>query len=239
MSKKNEATKRQPGRPKADGTDRRQLILEVALREFGTHGYDGASLAQIAAGADITKAALLHYFRSKESLFAEVLAVRDIENVKDMVDLHDEHELSFQRLDQSDSKLAWAPDLKIWDMLKMLVGIAQVNETKPEQVKLFIAVSAQGTNRRGAGFAWLTQHMKHTVGLLIEAFEKAKEDGDVDPSLPSPVVARTIVAIMDGIQLQWTLGKHYKREPWIAGDLSTELANYIELIREKYGIEKK
>ncbi|MDO5746748.1 MAG: helix-turn-helix domain-containing protein [Actinomycetaceae bacterium] len=236
MRKKKEGTKRQPGRPKADGTDRRQMILDVALSEFGTRGYEGASLARIAAGADITKAALLHYFQSKEALFAELLAIRDLENQKNVLRFNDPDKMSLEYLRQEGVTMEWLFDGDIWTYLDLVIQLAKNNEQNPSQVKLFITVSSHATNRSGTGYEWLYNHWKHSISAVADGFEKAKERGTVKPDLPSYRVARTLVAIMDGIQLQWAVALDRKTDEWMAKTLHEELADYVELLRARYEV---
>lgn len=50
---------------------RRAAILEVAAREFGDHGFDGASLNHILAEAGVSKGAAYYYFEDKADLFGE------------------------------------------------------------------------------------------------------------------------------------------------------------------------
>ena len=58
-------TGRRPGTP-----DTRDAILAVARRRFATRGYDATSLRSIAAEAKVDPALLIHYFGTKEELFA-------------------------------------------------------------------------------------------------------------------------------------------------------------------------
>jgi TetR/AcrR family transcriptional regulator, cholesterol catabolism regulator len=51
----------------------RQRILASAAREFATRGFDGTSLRQVAAGANLTLGSLYFYFATKADLVAEVL----------------------------------------------------------------------------------------------------------------------------------------------------------------------
>lgn len=55
---------------KPDPADR---YLDLATTRFSELGFHGVSLAMVAKDAGVTKQAVLHYFRSKERLYAEVL----------------------------------------------------------------------------------------------------------------------------------------------------------------------
>ena len=57
-----------------DSPDPKTRYLVHAARRFAEAGFHGVSLAAVAADAGVTKQALLHYFGSKEKLYAEVLA---------------------------------------------------------------------------------------------------------------------------------------------------------------------
>ena len=56
-----------------DTEDTRERLLSAALKQFAERGFYGASIAQIAAELDLTKQALLYYFKRKEDLYGEVL----------------------------------------------------------------------------------------------------------------------------------------------------------------------
>jgi TetR/AcrR family transcriptional repressor of mexJK operon len=56
-----------PGRPKDMG--KRAAILEAAKRMFTQHGFDGASMDQIAAEAGVSKLTVYSHFGDKEALF--------------------------------------------------------------------------------------------------------------------------------------------------------------------------
>jgi AcrR family transcriptional regulator len=59
---------RRPGESSA-----REDILAAAGMAFAEHGYDRATIRGIAAQADVDPALVIHYFGSKDALFAEVL----------------------------------------------------------------------------------------------------------------------------------------------------------------------
>lgn len=52
--------------------DTEQMILEAAITEFSTKGFDGARTSTIAASAGVTHAMLHYYFRTKEKLFERI-----------------------------------------------------------------------------------------------------------------------------------------------------------------------
>lgn len=56
-----------------DAAATRDAILASAQQAFAAHGYDGAGLRDIAAGAGVTAMMINRYFGSKEQLFAEVV----------------------------------------------------------------------------------------------------------------------------------------------------------------------
>jgi AcrR family transcriptional regulator len=58
-------TGRRPGTP-----DTRDAILVAARRKFASRGYDATSLRSIAAAAQVDPALVMHYFGTKEELFA-------------------------------------------------------------------------------------------------------------------------------------------------------------------------
>lgn len=61
--------RRRTGRRPGD-SGARQQILDTASRQFAQHGFDGATIRSIAAGAGVDPALVHHYFGTKERLFA-------------------------------------------------------------------------------------------------------------------------------------------------------------------------
>lgn len=54
--------------------DRRQVVINEAARLFGTKGYEGTSMRDIATAVNILPGSLYHHFPSKEDLFVAVYA---------------------------------------------------------------------------------------------------------------------------------------------------------------------
>jgi AcrR family transcriptional regulator len=67
------ADTRSRGRPSsAEAPARRAELLNVAMRLFLAHGYEGTSIDAIAAAARVSKATIYARFGSKENLFSEI-----------------------------------------------------------------------------------------------------------------------------------------------------------------------
>jgi AcrR family transcriptional regulator len=60
-------------RPRMAGAERRHLVLDAAVAEFGEHGWHGARIETIAARAGISHPYLLRLFSSKRELFVAAM----------------------------------------------------------------------------------------------------------------------------------------------------------------------
>ncbi len=58
----------EPKRKRSHKEERRKEIMRIATKLFANKGYDGASLSELAAEMDITKAALYHHIENKEEI---------------------------------------------------------------------------------------------------------------------------------------------------------------------------
>lgn len=57
-----------------DDSERANQILEAADALFGEQGYDAISVRDVAEAAEVNKALVFYYFKSKEALFERVMA---------------------------------------------------------------------------------------------------------------------------------------------------------------------
>ncbi|WP_054955122.1 TetR/AcrR family transcriptional regulator [Paenibacillus dakarensis] len=99
-------------------------IKDIALKYFTIHGYEGASLSQIAEEVGMKKQSLYAHFKGKDDLFLQVL--------------HDAKETELT------SKLDYLSKLDIHDPRKDLLGYLQLvidMFQKNEQLKFWLRVS--------------------------------------------------------------------------------------------------
>ena len=172
---------RRPGRPKAGSEDKKARILAEALTLFSTRGYVGTSLADIARASDISKAGLLHHYSSKDQLLAAVLDERD--------------RRTMSRLPGGDEGAEVALDA--W------VEMVAHNQRHPDGVALYTAMSAAVIDADHQAHPWFRQHLMSAIAYLVDALERGKTTGEVRADAPSEQIARKLVALSDGLQVQW------------------------------------
>src|SRR5436309_9273742 len=64
---------RAPGRRRMRGPERKAQLLQVARKVFGTKGFHGVSMEDVAREAGVTKPILYDHFSSKEALYLALL----------------------------------------------------------------------------------------------------------------------------------------------------------------------
>jgi AcrR family transcriptional regulator len=166
----------------AKGRARRRAILDQAMALFGEVGYRGASLREIASRCGISHPGLLHYFPTKQSLLLAVLEHRD--------------EVDGERL---------LADTTGVDTLRRLADIVSLNATRRGMVELFTVLSAEATSADHPAHAFFVERYRATVASTELAYAQAGEQGLLRPGVRPATAARQLVALMDGLQLQWLL----------------------------------
>ena len=132
------AGRRGGGRPahRAGERSTRDEILAAARDCFGERGYDRATIRDIAARATVDPALVLHYFGSKEHLFAAALEIPlDPSAIITRVMAHDRGEMGTSLV--SAFLEAWEPEETRSPLLAM-VRSAMTNETAMTLVREFL-----------------------------------------------------------------------------------------------------
>ena len=165
----------------AKGRERREAILRVAGDHFAAHGYRGASLAQIAQRAGITDAGLLHHFASKEHLLLEVIRRRD------------EHDIARVEVADRDPGA----------FLATLVRLCEENATAPGLVQLFTTMAAESVEPAHPGHAHFRARYRRIRAHGAERLRAAQARGEIRAELDADRLSAQILAMFDGLQLQW------------------------------------
>ncbi|WAP53307.1 TetR/AcrR family transcriptional regulator [Arthrobacter sp. ATA002] len=163
---------------------KRSEILEAAIDIFGNKGYANGTLADIAEQVDITHSGVLHHFGSKQNLLLEMLTYRDETDVADLDERH----------------IPDGPELFLH-----LVRTALANSRRAGVVQVYTVLSAEAvTDDHPARpffdnrYATLRREVGDAFGVLCA------QEGVTEPATVGAASA-SILAVMDGLQLQWLL----------------------------------
>jgi len=193
--------KRGRGRPRgsyAKSETTRAAILEAALTVFARGGYRSGSIREVAEAVGMSEAGLLHHFPNKPSLLAAV------------IDLRDTHSLDFVPLEADDPL----------ETLRGLVTLARYNASVPGVVELYTTLSAEATSPDHPAHAYFIGRYAYTITNLSRAFERCGELGLLHEGVDPASAAKSTVALMDGLQVQWLLDRD-------SIDMGAELDRYL------------
>lgn len=169
----------------ASGRLRREQIVTAATELFSRVGYRHATVLELAQAAGISRTGLLHHFGSKEALLESVLERRDAEDATRMPDpTADESGLT---------------------ALAGLVQLARRNATRPHLVALFAVLSAEAAAGDHPAHDYFVQRYRRAVGTIEASLSRARRAGVLAPGVEPARQARAVVALMDGLQVQWLL----------------------------------
>jgi AcrR family transcriptional regulator len=167
----------------AKGRARRREILDQAMSLFGEVGYRAASLREIAARCGISHPGLLHHFPTKQSLLLAVL----------------------ERRDEIDGERLLTGAAAATDTLRGLVDLVRLNAGRRPIVELFTTLSAEATTPGHPARAFFVERYHGTIRGVETAYRAAHRQGLLRPGIDPAAAARQLVALMDGLQIQWLL----------------------------------
>ncbi|WP_338682475.1 TetR/AcrR family transcriptional regulator [Streptomyces acidiscabies] len=166
-----------PRGPYATTPARRTQIVRAALASFAEHGFERASLRDIAARAGVTHAALLHHFSGKEDLLVAALAQRDA---------YDE--------EQADRILASGTE-----------GAAVLGElladefADPDHLRNWLALAVAATNPAHPAHEYFTHRGERLRNRLRSGALRTAHPG---PELSVEEKAVLVLAMLDGLRVQ-------------------------------------
>ena len=165
------------------GEKRREALLDAALQVFSLEGYSGASVARVAAIAGLSVAGLLHHFPSKISLLMGVLQRRDEVNQRIADQVRAEKSLS--------------------GLLGSLRAINRSNATAPGVVRAFTILNAESLLDTQPAWSWFQERYAGIHARLQNQFAELVAAGEVRSDVDIPGLVEEILAMMDGLQIQW------------------------------------
>ena len=153
--------------------------MDAATEEFAESGFRAGTMKNIAERAGISQRGLVHHFASKEDLLLEVLEARTTES----------------------ARLMRSGEPK--DVLRSVVDVMVDNARRPGLVELHAVLFAEATSSEHPAHAHHAARLSLWRDYLTGVFAALEADGALMPGLNPAVVATTLVAVQDGVQLQW------------------------------------
>lgn len=178
------ATLRRQPRSRPETLTRRREILDAAVEIFGSKGYANGTLVEIADQVGMTHAGILHHFGSKDQLLLEVLRYRD---ETDVADLEEQH----------------IPDGM--PLFRHLVRTAILNAQRAGIVQTFVVLSAESVTDAHPARAFFEARYQQLRREVAHAFQVVCEERGVAAPATIAAASASILALMDGLQVQWLL----------------------------------
>jgi len=166
--------------------NRKEEILETASKLFAEYGYQGTSFASIAEKVGLTEQGVLHYFPNKENLLQGVLQYRDDE--------------AFNRY----SKFFDLTNKNIDVFFDLLVEAFSENEKVPGLIQLFTVLVGESIRSDHLLHDYFVERYRQVRELYIQNFINMNLK-KLRPDIDEGQLASVIMAVMDGLQIQWLL----------------------------------
>ncbi|OCT13628.1 TetR family transcriptional regulator [Paenibacillus pectinilyticus] len=165
-------------------------IKEVALTQFALNGYEGASLADIAAEVGIKKQSIYTHFKGKDELFLALFDDVQKKELNFVVDYLDRHkDLSIDKL-----------------LYRFLIQYKDCYE-QDDNTKFFLRVAFFPPSHLydeivKQGYAYLDT----IEAMLIPLFEQAISAGSINKDVSSDTAAVAFLAVLDGMFVELLFG---------------------------------
>lgn len=157
----------------------RRRIIEACLEVFTESGYRATTMKAVAERAGISQRGLVHHFRDKEELLAAVLAARD------------------------DATGAGHPAFGDPAGIAEMVRIHFETMHQPEVLELHSVLSAEAIAEGHPAHVYYAERYTGLRLYLAASFESLRADGRLQSPADSATLAGMVVALMDGLQIQW------------------------------------
>jgi AcrR family transcriptional regulator len=168
--------------PYAKSARRQAEIVASATSIFSARGYRGGSLREIAKQLDLSLTSVVHHFPSKSALLVAVLESAD-----------SAHADSFQA-DSRNEGVAYA-----------VLQYVRRNVDRPEMLRLLALMAAESSAPDHPAHEWFRHRYDQTIGMLALAVRRDQEEGRISNARDPQGVAESLVALWDGLQLQWLI----------------------------------
>ncbi|MFI0820216.1 TetR/AcrR family transcriptional regulator [Streptomyces sp. NPDC021098] len=168
--------------PYAKSARRRAEIISSATSVFSARGYRGGSLREIAKQLDLSLTSVVHHFPSKSALLVAVLENAD----------HASGD-SFDS-DSREKGVAYA-----------VLQYVRRNLDRHEMLRLLALMAAESSAPDHPAHQWFRDRYEKVVAAVAIAIRRDQDAGRISNSRDHHEIAESLVALWDGLQLQWLI----------------------------------
>ncbi|SEN73546.1 DNA-binding transcriptional regulator, AcrR family [Mesobacillus persicus] len=193
---------------------RRAKILEAARAVFIEHGYERATMKHVMDAAGVSRGGLYQYFSNKEELYEAILEERlssEYANIQNVLNMS---EGSYWKLLL---KSIFGDDMEPND---------EMDEMAPSNLEFFIT-GRLDERRRKYG------QERYQLGIKVyqDVIRAGQESGEFSSKYSSDILARSIVAFIDGLALEYAILPNEDVK------LKEQSNMFIEYLRMALGVE--
>ncbi|HEV3050087.1 MAG TPA: TetR/AcrR family transcriptional regulator [Longimicrobium sp.] len=165
---------------------RRQAILDSAVRVFAEHGFFAARIRDIAAGAGVAEGTIYLYFEGKDDLL--LTAFR--EKVNEFV---------------ASVREVMAADMPFEERLARFAELQfQSIEAEPQLATVLLLESRQSSKFYGGAVRDVLRTYAQAIDTLLAG---GVERGELRQDTEIPLVRRMLIGALEEIELEWLLGE--------------------------------
>jgi AcrR family transcriptional regulator len=175
-------------RQRLPAAERRLLIMEATEEVIAERGFWGLSLQDVADRCGLTVPGVLRHVGSKSGLLIELLAYRDLEDARSL-----RTQLDVGQDQMPDDWTDGGPEGV--DLRRLCSATVRRNAEQPGIVHLFTVLQAESLEPSHPAHAYFTRRQERA----LSAFTALAADVSDRPQ----TLALQIMAMMDGLQLQW------------------------------------
>ncbi|ERK71825.1 transcriptional regulator, TetR family [Leifsonia aquatica ATCC 14665] len=168
--------------PYAKGKAKRAEILDAALAVIDEQGYSAATVKELADAVGLSQNGLLHYFGSKDALFAEILRRRD--------------ELSEIEIDVQREGFAE-------NMVEALLSALDAETSSPGLAQLALRVTGEATEPDHLAHEFIRHRYELVRVVVRDAIVQLQTEERLAPDIDPDAVAALVYASWDGLRIQW------------------------------------
>ncbi|HET6166013.1 MAG TPA: TetR/AcrR family transcriptional regulator [Marmoricola sp.] len=170
---------KKPTRSRMTAAERREQLIEIARTVFAERGFDGASVEEIAARAEVSKPVVYEHFGGKEGLYA-VVVDREVRQLLDMMR---------DALTQGSARLL---------LEQAAVALLDYIEQSSDGFRILVRDSPLGS-ATGSYVSIMSDIASRVEGILVDEFKRRGFDAKA-----APMYAQMLVGMV-GLTGQWWL----------------------------------